>query len=111
MKKTFYGKYRGVVTDNKDPKKLGRIRAKVPDATVPDAKVPDAAVPDAPPPLVHHTYVVSKVNEVPTGEYIEAKGFLNNFDDAIKTYEAAIIQRQFETAWKNADTKLTVEDL
>jgi len=28
-----------------------------------------------------------------------------------KTYEAGIIQRQFEAAWKNADTKLTVEDL
>lgn len=33
MNKTFFGKYRGVVTDNKDPKKLGRIRAKVPDVT------------------------------------------------------------------------------
>jgi uncharacterized protein involved in type VI secretion and phage assembly len=27
----FYGKYRGVVTDNQDPLKLGRIRALVPD--------------------------------------------------------------------------------
>ncbi len=27
----FYGKYRGTVTDNKDPYGLGRIRAKVPD--------------------------------------------------------------------------------
>lgn len=27
----FYGKYRGRVTDNKDPKNLGRIRAKVPE--------------------------------------------------------------------------------
>lgn len=26
---TFYGKYRGVVTDNKDPDKRGRIKAKV----------------------------------------------------------------------------------
>ena len=26
----FYGKYRGVVTDNADPEKLGRIKAKVP---------------------------------------------------------------------------------
>ncbi|GAC1614706.1 MAG: phage baseplate assembly protein V [Ktedonobacteraceae bacterium] len=29
--KRFYGKYRGVVTDNQDPLGLGRIRAKVPD--------------------------------------------------------------------------------
>lgn len=28
---TFYGKYRGVVTDNQDPLMTGRIRAKVPD--------------------------------------------------------------------------------
>ncbi len=28
---TFYGKYRGVVTDNQDPLVLGRVRAKVPD--------------------------------------------------------------------------------
>jgi uncharacterized protein involved in type VI secretion and phage assembly len=27
----FYGKYRGVVTDNGDPDNLGRIRARVPD--------------------------------------------------------------------------------
>ena len=27
----FYGKYRGVVTDNRDPLMLGRIRARVPD--------------------------------------------------------------------------------
>ncbi len=27
----YYGKYRGVVTDNKDPNGLGRVRAKVPD--------------------------------------------------------------------------------
>ena len=27
----FYGKYRGVVTDNQDPLMMGRIRAKVPD--------------------------------------------------------------------------------
>jgi uncharacterized protein involved in type VI secretion and phage assembly len=26
----YYGKYRGVVTDNKDPDRLGRVRAKVP---------------------------------------------------------------------------------
>ena len=30
---TFYGKYRGVVSNNQDPSKLGRIRAKVPDVT------------------------------------------------------------------------------
>jgi len=27
----FYGKYRGIVRDNQDPKNLGRIRARVPD--------------------------------------------------------------------------------
>lgn len=31
MGKTFYGKYRGIVTDNKDPLSMGRIRARVPD--------------------------------------------------------------------------------
>ena len=30
--KNFYGKYRGVVTDNKDPDMQGRIRARVTDA-------------------------------------------------------------------------------
>jgi uncharacterized protein involved in type VI secretion and phage assembly len=28
---TFYGKYRGVVTDNRDPLMIGRVRATVPD--------------------------------------------------------------------------------
>jgi len=27
----FYGKYRGIVTDNNDPKKIGRIKARVPE--------------------------------------------------------------------------------
>jgi uncharacterized protein involved in type VI secretion and phage assembly len=27
----FYGKYRGIVTDNNDPRMLGRIKARVPD--------------------------------------------------------------------------------
>ncbi len=31
MSETFYGKYRGVVTDNKDPLITGRIKARVPD--------------------------------------------------------------------------------
>ena len=31
MKKTFYGKYRGVVTDINDPLTIGRVRARVPD--------------------------------------------------------------------------------
>ena len=29
----YYGKYRGVVTDNRDPDSIGRIKARVPDAT------------------------------------------------------------------------------
>lgn len=33
MNEFFYGKYRGVVTDNQDPLRLGRIRATVPDIT------------------------------------------------------------------------------
>jgi hypothetical protein len=31
MSAPFYGKYRGVVTDNQDPLFIGRVRAKVPD--------------------------------------------------------------------------------
>ena len=31
MKKTFYGKYRGVVTKINDPRMIGRVRATVPD--------------------------------------------------------------------------------
>jgi uncharacterized protein involved in type VI secretion and phage assembly len=31
MNDAFYGKYRGIVTDNKDPLMIGRVRAKVPD--------------------------------------------------------------------------------
>jgi uncharacterized protein involved in type VI secretion and phage assembly len=31
MSQTFYGKYRGVVTDNKDPLMTGRVKARVPD--------------------------------------------------------------------------------
>jgi uncharacterized protein involved in type VI secretion and phage assembly len=31
MSKTFYGKYRGIVTSNDDPLKIGRIKAHVPD--------------------------------------------------------------------------------
>src|SRR6266480_7758210 len=31
MSKTFYGKYRGIVTANDDPLSMGRIRAHVPD--------------------------------------------------------------------------------
>lgn len=30
-RKTYYGKYRGVVTDNQDPQGKGRIKARVPD--------------------------------------------------------------------------------
>ena len=31
MTNTFYGKYRGIVTNIEDPNRLGRIRARVPD--------------------------------------------------------------------------------
>jgi len=31
MPQPFYGKYRGTVTDNKDPLMIGRVKAKVPD--------------------------------------------------------------------------------
>ena len=31
MPNNFYGKYRGIVTDNNDPLMIGRVRAKVPD--------------------------------------------------------------------------------
>ncbi|HEV3468478.1 MAG TPA: phage baseplate assembly protein V [Pyrinomonadaceae bacterium] len=31
MSNRFYGKYRGTVTDNKDPLMIGRVRARVPD--------------------------------------------------------------------------------
>lgn len=31
MSETYYGKYRGVVTDNKDPLMTGRVKARVPD--------------------------------------------------------------------------------
>lgn len=31
MSKTFYGKYRGIVTANDDPLKIGRVKARVPD--------------------------------------------------------------------------------
>ena len=31
LRSRFFGKYRGVVTDNDDPEQLGRIRARVPE--------------------------------------------------------------------------------
>ncbi len=33
MTNTFYGKYRGIVTDINDPLMIGRVRARVPDVT------------------------------------------------------------------------------
>jgi uncharacterized protein involved in type VI secretion and phage assembly len=33
MTTAFFGKYRGIVTDNQDPLMIGRVRAKVPDVT------------------------------------------------------------------------------
>jgi tetratricopeptide (TPR) repeat protein len=38
-------------------------------------------------------------------------GLMKSLEAQKKTYEAAIIRRQFENAWKSADTKLTVEEL
>jgi hypothetical protein len=31
MSEKYFGKYRGLVTDNRDPEQMGRIRARVPD--------------------------------------------------------------------------------
>ena len=31
VRQRFYGKYRGVVQDNQDPRGMGRIRARVPE--------------------------------------------------------------------------------
>jgi len=31
MSVKYFGKYRGLVTDNRDPEQMGRIRARVPD--------------------------------------------------------------------------------
>lgn len=47
MMAPFWGKYRGVVTDNDDPYRIGRIRARVPDVLGPSAES-GWAVPCAP---------------------------------------------------------------
>ena len=46
MSEKYYGKYRGVVTDNKDPLMTGRVKARVPD--VMSAKETGWAMPCAP---------------------------------------------------------------
>jgi uncharacterized protein involved in type VI secretion and phage assembly len=46
MSDRFYGKYRGIVTDNLDPLMIGRVRARVPDVTGEDES--GWAMPSAP---------------------------------------------------------------
>ena len=70
LRSRFYGKYRGVVTDNEDPEKLGRIRAKVP-AVLADVESPWAlpCVPYAGPNQGQYT-----IPPVDAGVWIEFEG-------------------------------------
>lgn len=38
-------------------------------------------------------------------------GLMESLQAQKKDYAASMVQREFETAWKNADVKLTVQDL
>jgi hypothetical protein len=56
-----------------------------------------------------HRLLARNVNDLPTSQYIEAKRFLNNFDDAVKSLESSDVANYFNQTWM-AKGK-TVKDL